>query len=113
MKKIIVLLMSVILTTGCTRQKIVRADVYTLSTCGACQACVNDLEKMASTYDQVYLTIYDLDESMNLKKYQRLNKTYHLKNVLPAVKIGDMFFCGYDAKTKKKIHKALMGLVNK
>lgn len=106
MKKFLILWLALLGLAGCVKQKVIRVQVYTISTCGACQACVSDLEKLAAKYDSVYLTFYDLDETKNSRRYLRLKKKYHLKNILPAVEIANKYvFTGYDQKTKKKMQK--------
>lgn len=112
MKKIAILLLALIVLSGCVKPKVIRVRVYTISTCGACIACVSDLEKEAAKYDSLYLTIYDLDETKNSQRYLHLKKKNHLKNVMPAIEIADKYiFTGYDQKTKKKVQKQLDALV--
>lgn len=112
MRKTLILLLTLLVLTGCVKQKVIRVQVYTISTCGACLTCVSDLETFAAKYDSIYLTLYDLDETKNSQRYLRLKKKYHLKNVLPAVRIADQYvFTGYDQKTKKKMQKQLKALV--
>lgn len=108
MKKLVLFISLLVMLAGCSEKRVIRVNVYTINTCGACVSCVNDLSDYAKKHEQVFLTVYNLDEAKALKKYQVLKKKYHLSNRTPVVDIdGTHVLSGYDQKTKKKIFRII------
>lgn len=103
------LLVLVLLLSGCSKKTALHVDVYSLSTCGACNALQSELERYEKSHPELYLTYYDLDESDALKKYQKIVKTYKItKNKTPVIVVQDYFIkVGYQSGEQKSLEKAL------
>ena len=110
MKKYLILLIFSIALSGC-HEKLTHIDLYVLGTCGACLAAKSFLNEYTSTHQNAYLTVYDLDESSSLKKYQTVMKKIHYKKqVTPVIVMrGHFVKIGYNVNDQKDLEQAFSG----
>ncbi len=106
MKKFIVFLLFL---TACQTRMIIHIDVYELEECGACIALENDLNQLEQEYPQIYIRYLDLDDSQNLKSFQKL----HLPSIAPTIVVEKTFIKqGYKAADKNTLIKNIQHIIN-
>jgi glutaredoxin len=110
MRRILLLLILPLFLSSC-QKKLIHIDLYILGTCGSCLAAKSYLEDYTDKHENAYLTIYDLDESASLKRYQKVMKKIHYsKQVTPVIVMRDHFVkIGYNANDQKDLEKAFAG----